>query len=401
MDLRKMSSLISTTHIPAVPVPTNVLMRPRPFSRQFKDFFQLRIWWSWIDRQHVAWMEVCSGLTDLAGLLYFLDLEIDLKSLGSYRLDLVLFDQDTVLNSRGSSPVEGLAGDEYSRNEIGAFEGLADSTSNGLPMCIPLLAQYAKTRWSSLKKHASAFLMPRSQESGYIPMQAQGDDSDHFQGAGFVTAIPLDPALHWPLLANGVCECDQVQKEDEEIHANVCGRGDALGGVEQYADCNDAPDGREDALQMAHLASLVQSFQITPRGQELTHWYEKAPPKIHIWPWPGLLVPDGNDTDACHGKCCEDNGEGTKDDVQPPCRLIVVELIDPVRGQGEACHIKEGATVKSPFASRSSVWRSSRKQWTAKGMLKWIWQGARRKLSISPCALALLPIFLNSIFADN
>ena len=90
-------------------------------------------------------------MTDLAGLLNFLDLEIDLKSLGSSRLDLVLFDQDTVLNSRGSSFLEEIVGDEISRNEVGDFEGLADSTSIGLPRCIPLLAQYAKTRWSSLK----------------------------------------------------------------------------------------------------------------------------------------------------------------------------------------------------------------------------------------------------------
>ena len=82
-------------------------------------------------------------------------------------------------------------------------------------------------------------------------MHAQGDDSDHFPGAGFVTPISFNPALHGAFLANGVCERDQVQKEDEEIHANVCGRGDALGGVEQYGQCNDAPDGREDALQMA------------------------------------------------------------------------------------------------------------------------------------------------------
>ena len=87
-------------------------------------------------------------------------------------------------------------------------------------------------------------------------MQAQGDDGDHFPGAGLVPAIPFDPTLHGPFLANGVCERDQVQNEDEEIHANVCGRGDALGGVEQYAQCNDAPDGREDALQMTHSAAL-------------------------------------------------------------------------------------------------------------------------------------------------
>ena len=79
-------------------------------------------------------------------------------------------------------------------------------------------------------------------------MQAQRDDSDHFPDAGFVHAIPFDPALHGPFLANGVCECDQVENEYEEIHANVCGRGDGLGGVEQYAQCNDAPDRREDTL---------------------------------------------------------------------------------------------------------------------------------------------------------
>lgn len=99
-------------------------------------------------------------------------------------------------------------------------------------------------------------------------MQAQGDDSDHFPGAGLVTAIPFDPALHWPFLANRVCKCDQVQNEDEEIHANVCGRGDAFGGVEQYAQCNDAPDGREDALQMAHLAALFELSTSRQGGQE-------------------------------------------------------------------------------------------------------------------------------------
>ena len=141
-----MSSLISTTHIPAVPVPTKVLMRPRPFGRQFKDLLYVRNWWSCIHGQHVTLKRVCSGLTDLAGLLYFRDLEIDLKSLDSSRLDLVLFDQETVLNSRGSSLLEGIIGDGISRNEVGDFEGLADSISIGLPRWIPLLAQYAKTR---------------------------------------------------------------------------------------------------------------------------------------------------------------------------------------------------------------------------------------------------------------
>lgn len=103
--------------------------------------------------------------------------------------------------------------------------------------------------------------MPQWQQSVNLPMQAQGDDSDHFPGAGFGAAIPFDPALHGPFLANGVCEPDQVQEEDEEIHADICGGGDALGGVEQYAQCNDAPDGREDALQMTHLAALSTSRQ--------------------------------------------------------------------------------------------------------------------------------------------
>lgn len=146
MALREISSLVSTTHVPAVPVPTKVLMRPRPFSRQFKDLFYLRSRWPIFPCQHAAAKWGFPGMTDLAGLLYFLDLEIDLKSLDSSRLDLVLFDQDTVLSSRGSSLLEEIVGDEISRNEVGAFEGLANSTSIGLPRWIPLLAQYAKMR---------------------------------------------------------------------------------------------------------------------------------------------------------------------------------------------------------------------------------------------------------------
>lgn len=99
-------------------------------------------------------------------------------------------------------------------------------------------------------------------------MQAQGEDSDHFPGAGFVTAISLDPALHGPFLANGVCERDHVENKDEEIHANVGGRGDAPGGVKQYAKGNDAPDDREDALRNGLFSWIVRSFYITPRGQE-------------------------------------------------------------------------------------------------------------------------------------
>ena len=185
-------------------------------------------------------------------------------------------------------------------------------------------------------------------------MQAQGDDRGHFPGAGLVTAITFDPVLHGPFLANGVCERDQVQNEDEEIHANVCGRGDALGGAEHYAQCNDAPDGREDALQMTDLAALFAIPTSRQRDRRSTHRYEEAPAKIYIWPWPGRLVLDGDDTDACHCKCCEDNGEETQDDIQPPCWLVVVKLIDPVRGQGEACHI-ERSYRQVTLASRSSI----------------------------------------------